>query len=297
MLGVLATGLDGPAAAQQTGAPTEQGFSVLKKRLAAEGFPPQSLQHIYGVNPPAPQYKMIATMFRLQESRLNYAQFLEDPAMRKALQFSHDHHTALTQAQAAYGVDRSVIVALLLVETRFGEYTGRTPTLAILSSYALMEQKAYRDRVWALLAAEDRARWGRAAFDEKLLKRAAWAYGELCALLRWTQARPDQAKALHGSIMGAIGWPQFLPSSLERYAVDGNRDGRIDLFQPTDAIWSIAHYLRAHGWKDQAGVEEHEHVIYQYNRSRPYVETVLGVAERLQAAEGRSAWGPGPATS
>lgn len=266
-------------------AASELDFVALQSRLAAEGFPPQRLARIYSINPPTLQLKMVATMFKLRESKLNYDQFLEPPAIRKARSFLNAHRMALTQAERRYGVDPYIIVALLLVETHFGEYTGRTPTLAILSTYALMDQQSYRDRVWALVDFADRERIGRQAFDDKLIRRAKWGYEELCALLRWTNADAAQLNGIQGSLMGATGMPQFIPSTLERHGVDGDYDGVIDLFQTGDAIMSIANYLRSLGWSKSSTRSQKEEIIYQYNHSRPYVDCILGIASRLQMAK------------
>lgn len=92
--------------------------------------------------------------------------------------------------------------------------------------------------------------------------------------------------------MGAIGWPQFLPSSLVRWGTDGDRDGRVDLFQPEDAIFSVANYLRAHGWDEVKTEVEKEEVIYTYNHSRPYVGAILGVAAALNEGSEASAVAP-----
>ncbi len=81
--------------------------------------------------------------------------------------------------------------------------------------------------------------------------------------------------------MGAIGLPQFLPSSLAKFGVDGNSDGRIDLYDPEDAIFSTANYLKAHGWCQARYPSDKEQVIWHYNHSKPYVSVVLGIAERL----------------
>ena len=261
----------------------ESTFSPLQNKLIRDGFPAQQVSRIYGEQPPTPQYKMIATMFVLQESRMNYGQFLEAPSIQRATQFIKENAGTLSQAERTFGVDRAIIAALLLVETQFGRYTGRTPTLAILSTYALMDQKSYRDRVWALLPLQDRERWGREAFDEKLIRRANWAYQELCALIRWSDGQSVKLKNLQGSIMGAVGMPQFIPSNVERYGVDGNRNGRIDLFETSDAISSTAHYLQSLGWSAKSTPAEQEEIIYQYNRSRPYVRTVLDIAARLRS--------------
>jgi membrane-bound lytic murein transglycosylase B len=264
----------------------DKDFAALQRKLVAEGFPAQQMARIYSIEPPTLQFKMVATMFKLRESKLNYAQFLEPPAINRALTFLKAQRSSLSQAEKRYGVDPYIIVALLLVETRLGEYTGRTPTLAVLSTYALMDQISYRDRVWALVEPADRARLGRSAFDEKLIRRSQWAYQELCALLRWTNADPHEVKSLQGSLMGAIGLPQFIPSTLERYGADGDYDGVIDLFQAADAIMSIARYLQSLGWSQTSTIAEREKVIYEYNHSRPYVDAILAIASRLRAVQG-----------
>jgi len=135
-----------------------------------------------------------------------------------------------------------------------------------------------------MLSPREKARWGREAFDRKLMDRSDWAYREVCALVRLAEDRV-RVESLRGSVMGAVGWPQFLPSSLVRYGADGNRDGRVDLFDPWDACHSVANYLRGYGWCRARTQEEKEKVIYQYNHSRPYVQTILGIADRLRPCE------------
>jgi len=256
-------------------------FDPLKQRLVREGFSASFVNQVYQSDP-APLFDTVAGTLRIRESKLNYNQFLQPSAMARARQFLRGYDAELTETEQAYGVDKHVIVAILSVETRFGSYTGYTPTLDILSTFALMNRKSYRDVVWRLMTAKDRTRWGRQAFDEKLIKRSEWAYQELCALLTWADGRPAKVASFKGSLMGAVGWPQFLPSSLVRHGVDGNGDGQVDLFEPTDAIFSVAKYLTAYGWGTARSRADKEKVIYSYNHSRPYVETILGIADRLQ---------------
>ena len=73
-----------------------------------------------------------------------------------------------------------------------------------------------------------------------------------------------------------------MPSSLLRFAQDGNRDGQINLFQHADAIESIANYLKQHGWRP--GLKRHEafRILLRYNHSKYYADTILKVAERLE---------------
>ncbi|MCK8601731.1 lytic murein transglycosylase [Desulfoferrobacter suflitae] len=260
-------------------------FRPLQQKLVQDGFAPDFVMRVYQANP-SPLFETVASTLRIRESKLNYKQFLQPAAMAKARQFMRTYGPILSDAERAYGVDKCVIVAILSVETRFGSYTGFTPTLNILSTFAVMDRKSYRDIVWNLLSAKDQKRWGREAFDKKLVQRSKWAYGELHALLTWADGEPSRIRSFKGSLMGAIGWPQFLPSSLVQHGADGNGDGYVDLFDPRDAIVSVASYLSAHGWKDYGDRAQKEKVIYAYNHSQPYVDTILGIAGRLQQDAG-----------
>jgi len=265
-----------------TGASAGAGFfEPLKQQLIKDGFPPKYIDRVYQSNS-VPLFETVAGTLRMRESKLNYRQFMKPAAIAQARKFIRGHETVLDNTEKTYGVNKYVIVAILSVETRFGSYTGYTPTLDILSTFALMDRKNYRDIVWNLMSAKDRKRWGREAFDEKLIKRSSWAYQELCALLSWAEGQPDKVRSFKGSLMGAVGWPQFLPSSLVRHGADGDGDGQVDLFQPTDAIVSVASYLTAYGWGTAKSRAQKEKVIYSYNHSQPYVETILGIADKLQ---------------
>jgi membrane-bound lytic murein transglycosylase B len=258
-------------------------FAPLKKRLIDDGLSQQQVMMAFQPAP-SPMFTTISKTLRMRESQLNYNQFLSASNLRKAQGFAMSHGGTLRRAEAQYGVDRNVIVAILLVETQLGSYTGEIPTLAVLATFALMDSKGSRDRVWALLSSSDRKRWDRDAFDQKLLKRADWAYGEVRALLEVSKTQGRRPDLYRGSVMGAIGWPQFLPSSLLKFGVDADGDGRIDLYRPEDAISSVANYLRGYGWSERLSRLEKEEVIHHYNKSRPYVATILEIASRLGAS-------------
>ena len=116
----------------------------------------------------------------------------------------------------------------------------------------------------------------------KLIDRSGWAYRELSALLELKHTRGIQPGSLKGSVMGAIGWPQFLPSSLVKFGADGNGDGQIDLYNAEDAIFSTANYFRGHGWCEAKFPSDKEAVIWDYNHSKAYVRIVLAIAERIR---------------
>jgi len=145
-----------------------------------------------------------------------------------------------------------------------------------------MNLKANREKIWKLMSPQDRQKWGREAFDMKLIDRSGWAYRELSALLELENTHGIEPGSINGSVMGAIGWPQFLPSSLVKFGVSGNGDRRVDLYNAEDAIFSTSNYLRSHGWCAAKFPSDREAVIWEYNHSKAYVRIVLGIAERTR---------------
>ena len=94
-----------------------------------------------------------------------------------------------------------------------------------------------------------------------------------------------------GSLYGAIGIAQFMPSKALRYGVDGNGDGAVNLFDLEDAVFSMGRYLRANGWRgSMRSRRKQRRAIYNYNHSTIYVNTVLAVADHLREGETAFNW-------
>ena len=87
---------------------------------------------------------------------------------------------------------------------------------------------------------------------------------------------------IKGSYAGAMGISQFMPSNIAPYAKDGNADGQVDLFVHADAISSVASYLKHYGWKPGISREQAFKVVYHYNHSKYYVNTILDIADKLK---------------
>ena len=266
--------------------PAEAGagdqFQPVKERLVQSGLERWLVEQAF--EPPLDlKLDTVALALRIREGRLNYQQYLQPWALKKAERFLQRHETLFDQVESRFSVNRQTITAILLIETRIGGYTGTTPVLDILATLSLMDRPEYQDRIWSMLSPEDRKEYGRAAIDRRLDSRAERARKDLRALLDWYRDRPGQLTSLKGSIMGAVGWPQFLPDNVEPYGVDGDNDGRIDLFDPADAIFSVAKYLRAAGWRSDRP-QAKERAILRYNRSRPYMRTVMQIAETLKTS-------------
>ena len=88
--------------------------------------------------------------------------------------------------------------------------------------------------------------------------------------------------SIRGSYAGAIGIPQFMPSNIISLGVDGDKNGRVDLFNHPDAILSVANYLHRYGWKPGLDKEKAYRVLFYYNHSKYYVNTLLQIAKRLK---------------
>jgi membrane-bound lytic murein transglycosylase B len=147
--------------------------------------------------------------------------FMTQQRIDGGVAFWRQHADTLARAERDHGVPASIITAIIGVETRYGAVTGRYRALDALTTLTV-------------------AGLPRSAFFGRELR-------ELMLLGR--EERLDLA-GLHGSYAGALGLPQFIPSSYRAYAVDFDQDGRRDLLgSPADAIGSVANYLRRHGWQ------------------------------------------------
>ncbi|MBW2121504.1 MAG: lytic murein transglycosylase, partial [Deltaproteobacteria bacterium] len=105
---------------------------------------------------------------------------------------------------------------------------------------------------------------------------------ELKALLEIGERENLDVLEVKGSWAGAFGLPQFIPTSYLAYGVDGDGNNRVRLGDREDAIASVANYLKAHGWRPGLGMSRKMEILFRYNRSRLYGETVLGCARKLR---------------
>ena len=147
--------------------------------------------------------------------------FITDSRITRGVEFWREHEDTLKRAEAEYGVPPEVIVAIIGVETFYGGNTGGYRVVDALSTLAFDYPP-------------------RAPFFRKELR-------EFLLLAREEQVDP---LTLTGSYAGAMGLPQFMPSSFRAYAVDFDGDGQINIWSnPVDAIGSVASYFKRHGWQ------------------------------------------------
>ena len=204
---------------------------------------------------------------------------LSQERLSEAREFYAANRKTLARVRERYGVPEEYLVALLAVETRVGRYLGDEVAVVNLSSLTAAEDLS---RVDAAFAYEKPSPEQRAWLEQKALEKGEWAYGELKALLRYAEAQGMDPLSIPGSIYGAIGICQFMPSNALKYAVDGNGDGKADLFDVDDALMSLGNILRAMGWKPALSEEGMRKVFFAYNHSRVYVNTIMDAASRLR---------------
>jgi membrane-bound lytic murein transglycosylase B len=181
--------------------------------------------------------------------------------------------------EKVYGVPGPLVASIMWIETGYGSYFGTAKAAFSLASMAAASDYGL---VAPRLSELDTDSETRAFMVETAQQRGSWAADELAALLSYAWANNLDPTSFPGSIYGAIGYGQFMPSNISKFAVDGNSDGRIDLFDKTDAIFSIGRYLRDSGWREPLPDEEaRRKVIMLYNRSGVYVNTVLYVARAI----------------
>ncbi|MBS4098022.1 MAG: lytic murein transglycosylase B [Sulfuricella sp.] len=148
------------------------------------------------------------------------ANFVNPRNIARGVEFWSDNAEALARARQTYGVPEEIIIAILGVETRYGKFPLPYRVFDSLATLAFDYPR--------------RAEFFRNELEQYLL------------LMREEKRNPLVVK---GSFAGAMGIPQFMPSSYRSYAVDFDGDGRRDLLRsPSDAIGSVANYLNAYGW-------------------------------------------------
>jgi len=162
------------------------------------------------------------------------SRFVDPIRIQTGVKFWQDNRDTLARAQAQTGVPPEIIVGIVGVETLYGQQMGSYRVIDALSTLA-----------FDFPASHPRAK-----------ERSAFFKSELEQFLSLTNRTNVDPLAWHGSYAGAMGMPQFMPSSWAKYAVDFDGDSKIDLFNsPADVIGSVANYFKAFHW--QPGMPTH----------------------------------------
>jgi len=196
--------------------------SELARKLAAEfGLDAAYVRHSLRTAKFRPEIvERMEQPFEAQPYRVYRKSFVNAERIRLGREYMKKHSRAFARAYQKYGVQPEIIAAIIGVETLYGQRAGKERLL---------------DALYTLSTGYPR----RSAFFRKELG----YFLEMCRQENINPAMPT------GSMAGAFGIPQFMPSSFHNYAVDGNGDGRRDLWNsPDDAIFSVANYFSRYRW-------------------------------------------------
>ncbi len=201
-------------------------------------------------------------------------------------EFMKQYEKYLNIAQEKYGVDKKAIVAVLIVETKLGSDIGKYSVFNVLSSIALSAEKPsfnilenHINQKYHYLSFDRRQELTN-IFKERAINKASWAKAEIANLIKLHLESHIDILELPGSYAGAFGYPQFMPTSVLKYGVDADSDGKIDLYSFPDAILSVGNYLMNKGW--DINITNKRRALLRYNNSNSYVANVLETASSIK---------------
>lgn len=288
-----------------------QAWKSLTAKLVADGFDPEYIANVFcdlgDCYSSAPMGNKVLELYRIKMNRAKpRADSDEDKEpddaaiargalpgispgvltvsnMSAARKFLAEHETELQNMHEIFGVDPEIAVAILLVETGLGTFLGKEGALKSLASMAACrDPEEMRPYLKGYTFNEGTLVW----LQDIMPRRADWAYNELKALLDYGRDGRADILTMPGSVYGAVGLCQFMPSNIKPYGVDATGKGWADLFTVPDALHSLANYLKEHGWKKGLSATEKHEIIMHYNHSARYANTIITVADYLKTPPG-----------
>ena len=277
---------------KQVNSPLDPAWNDLIAKLVNDGFDKATIVGYFealGKNSYSPIYmgqkvgELHGVRSQAKRPPIDRSMLYSSPkAIRKmtigeCVRFLENNRHHFRNIESRYGVAREVVLSIALIETGMGRNLGGESALRVLgsmaatSSPAMLGRNGNKNQVVSI---------DRTALNKTLKDKSSWAYRELTAILHYAQKNDLNAAQIPSSMYGAVGISQFLPSNLKKFAVDGDGDGRNNVFETIDALYSIAKYLHAHGWQEENTTAQTE-ALYAYNRSSIYVENVFAVAARI----------------
>lgn len=264
--------------------------AIIKRLVKEHGWNEDYVRQVFADNNTVYIPKLSVVKPRKKVNTSDWYTWVNTGESSKAcIDFIGRYDSILTAVEKQYGVDKETIAALLRCETRHGTVTGDYHVLSAYASMALMSATwAVADNVAnATQQMKSEGKTAKQIADEvawiksRSKKRGDWAFNELNQLLKIHQSGKWDVRNLYGSWAGAFGWSQFLPSSYRRLAVDGNGDGKIDLYSAPDAIHSVANYLSKSGYRS-GNAEKIKKSLKSYNPSSDYANSIYGLSVRVE---------------
>lgn len=256
-----------------------RGWEHLASNLVDEGVPADLIIKAYS-STRIPRFTKVSFSLNPKESSYMYSKFITKSNLNSARNFIKNNKKTFDKVESEFNVNPEVIAAILLVETHFGTYTGNNSVFYRLSRLANISDPKNLQYNYIKEKKEDSS----VTFSQ-VINRAKYLEDtflpEIIALIELAKENNISYMNVKGSSAGAFGWSQFLPSSYLKYSIDFNKDSKRSLYNKEDAIASVANYLKAHGWKDSSSLNNRRDVIWKYNKSEAYIDTVLKIAKLI----------------
>jgi len=264
-------------------------YAPLIDKLAKDGYAQEKVQSLFSPGNDVFFARLTKINLVHREHPAPYKSMYNSGAVNAIREYIEANNRIFTDVSDKYGIAAGFIGAILYVESRFGRSVGEHPVLYVLSSMTLAPEEwnirhliEELDKEFPNLTASERE-----TKIEYLRRRASvkadWAYRELVELLEIRDAHNIAIQQLEGSWAGAFGIPQFMPSSFNAYAVDGNDDGKTDITEAHDAIASVANYLYRNGWRGRLTDYQKRKALWRYNHSDPYVDLIMKLATAAES--------------
>jgi membrane-bound lytic murein transglycosylase B len=199
--------------------------------------------------------------------------FLQPERIAAGAKFIRENQAVYDAVQAKTKVDRGVITGILMWESKLGTITGEYRAFNAFMSQLFFVDDANKV---ALSRKDEQGVLDEAAQNRRVETIRSRARKNLVALVRQCKSKGMDTLEVKGSWAGALGFPQFMPSSL-RWAEDGDGDGKIDLFTIADSVASIGKYLAAAGY-----ARDKKKAVWDYNHEQAYVDGVLAYGQALE---------------
>jgi len=209
---------------------------------------------------------------------------IDPKSIKMGRNFIKENKESLSSLEKRFGTSPQIITAILVVESKLGNYPMRYNVVTAYINLASLLDPDYLGQIQKKYAGEYPQ-----LNDEDTIKRAQikaqWALDELYHLVYIATELKIDPLSIMGSFAGAIGPAQFTPSTFRTYGIDGDEDGICNPFNMADAKASIGHYLQSLGWSEDASLETKRKAIWSYNHSQVYVNTIMQLYDELRSSK------------
>lgn len=254
------------------------------QKLEADGIPRSQVQKVFRDARMRPHSHLDFGLYPKESSRL-YRGFRRRSSIAGARRCRAKYAREFERAEKRFGVPASILASIFHVETRCGENKGKDVAVYRLARLAMANEPANVVRnIKRHQRGQPRSKWPQ--IEARTRERGKYLedtfYPEVLAGFRIGQKLGIDPLGIIGSKAGAFGIPQFLPSSYMRFALDGNGNGTVSLHEPADAAYSAANFLLNNGWRAGITTEQKRAVLWNYNRSDAYIDTILFLSEQIR---------------